>query len=64
MSLISLLVAVIVIGLVCWVVGQVSSAFKIPAPIVTVIYVILVVGVVLWLLQFLGGPTGPVLRLR
>lgn len=61
MSLIGLLVALIILCLVFWCIGQLTSAFSVPAPIVTVIYVILVVFVVLWLLQFLGSP---VLHLR
>jgi phage shock protein PspC (stress-responsive transcriptional regulator) len=42
-----------------------SGAFGIPAPIVTVIYVVLVVFIVLYLLQALGlYAGGPSLRLR
>ena len=42
MSLISLLVFLIVVGLVFWSVRALSGAFGIPAPIVTVIQVVLV----------------------
>lgn len=65
MSLISLLIFLILVGLVFWVIRTLAGAFSIPAPIVTVIYVVLVVVVVLYLLQLLGLSTGgPVLRLQ
>jgi hypothetical protein len=54
MSLLGLLVFLIVIGLMFWVVRQLSGAFGIPQPIVTVIYVVLVIICVLYLLQALG----------
>jgi hypothetical protein len=64
MDVVSLLVFLILIGLVFWCVRMLSGAFGIPAPIVTVIYVILVVFIVLYLLQALGYSGGPSLRLR
>jgi uncharacterized membrane protein len=58
-------VFLIIIGLVFWAVKMLSGAFGIPQPIVTVIYVILVVFIVLYLLQALGLYSGgPSLRLR
>jgi len=63
-DLISLLVLLIVVGLLFWAVRALSAAFGIPAPVVTVIYVLLVVFVVLYLLQVLGLQGGPTLRLR
>lgn len=63
MDLIGLLVFLIIIGLAFWAVRTLSGAFGIPAPIVTVIYVVLVIFVVVYLLQILQGG-GPVLRLR
>lgn len=64
MSLVGLLVALIIIGLVFWAVRAIAGAFAIPAPIVTVIYVVLVFVVVLWLLQSFGALSGgPTLRL-
>jgi hypothetical protein len=65
MDLISLLVLLIVIGLMFWAVRTLSGAFGIPAPIVTLIYVVMVVVVCLYVLQALGGLAGgPVLRIR
>jgi hypothetical protein len=65
MSLIGLLVALIIIGVMFWAIRALSAAFGIPQPIVTVLYVILVVLVVIWLLGALGAGTGlPELRLR
>ena len=65
MSLISLIVALVIIGLAFWVVRTLGGAFGIPAPIVSVIYVVLVVVVVLWLLQALGLYSGgPSFRLN
>ena len=63
MSLLSLLIVLIIIGVLFWAVRALSAAFGIPQPIVTVIYVLLVVFVLIWLLQTLGA-VGPVLRLR
>lgn len=64
MTLVGLLVALIIIGLVFWAIRAIAAAFSIPAPIVTVIYVVLVIIVVLWLLQSFGAISGgPTLRL-
>jgi hypothetical protein len=65
MNLLGLLVVLIIIGLVFWAVRALAGAFSIPAPIVTVIYVFLVVIVVLWLLSsfgVLGAVTVPRIR--
>ena len=65
MDLISLVVFLVLVGLVFWVVRSLSGAFGIPAPIVTVIHVVLVIVVVLYLLQVLGlWSGGPTLRVR
>lgn len=65
MDLIGLLVFLIVIGLIFWAVRAIAGAFGIPQPIVTIIYVVLVIVCVLYLLQALGLNTGgPVLRVR
>lgn len=58
MDLMSLLVFIIVIGLIFWAVRTLSGAFGIPAPIVSVIYVVLVIFCVMYLLQALGGTGG------
>ncbi len=62
MSLMSLLVALIVLCLVFWCVQQLAGAFGLPAPIVAVIQVLLVVCAVLWVLNAFGFPTGVRLR--
>jgi hypothetical protein len=65
MSIIGLIVFLIVVGLLFWVVRTLSGAFGIPAPIVQVLYVVLVVICVLWLLSAFGlMGSGPVLRLN
>lgn len=65
MSILELLVALVLIGLLFWGVRAISAAFGIPQPIVTVIYVVLVIIVVVWILQSIGGLSGgPILRLR
>ena len=65
MDLIGLLVFLVVIGLVFWAVRALAGAFGIPAPIVTLITVVLVIIAVLYLLQALGLYTGgPSIRLR
>lgn len=64
MTIVGLLVALILIGLLFWGVRAIVSAFAIPPPIATVVYVILVIIVVLWLLQSFGLVSGgPLLRL-
>ncbi len=55
MPIIQILIALIVIGLVFWVVRTLVPVLGIPEPIGTVLMVVLVVLVVLWLLSFLGG---------
>lgn len=63
MDLIGLLVVLILVGLVYWAIHRIAGAFGIPAPIVTVIDVLLVVIVVLYLIRtFLGGGALPTLR--
>ena len=65
MDLISLLLLIIVIGLIFWAVRALAGAFSVPQPIVTVIYVLLVIICVLWLLQAFGLSTHvPPLRLN
>jgi hypothetical protein len=54
MTIVGLIVVLVLVGLAFWVIRQLSGAFGIPQPIVTVIYVILVVLVVLWLLSAFG----------
>ena len=65
MTILGLLVFIVVIGLVFWAIRQLGGAFGIPAPIVTIINVLMVVIVVFHLLQAFGlWSGGPVLRLR
>lgn len=65
MDIISLVVLLIVIGLLFWVVATLGATFGIPAPIITVIHVLLVIIVVLGLLRAFGLWTGgPVIRLQ
>ena len=63
MSLLSLLVALIVVGLVWWAVTAILRAFGIGDPIATLVRVLFVIVVVLWLLGLVTG-IGPVVRLR
>jgi hypothetical protein len=64
MSIIGLIVFLIVVGLLFWVVRTLGGAFGIPAPIIQVLYVVLVVICVLWLLSAFGlMGSGPTLRL-
>lgn len=55
MSLLSLLIALIVIGLVFWAATRLMAAFGIGDPIRTVVLVLLVVFVIVWLLGTLTG---------
>jgi len=65
MSLVGLLAFLIIIGLVFWAVRALSGAFGIPQPIVTVIYVVLVIVCVMYLMQVLGiWSGGPTIRLN
>ncbi len=62
MTLISLLVALVVICLVFWAVNAVLRAFGVGDPVATLVKVVFVIVVVLWALSVLGY--GPGLRLR
>jgi hypothetical protein len=62
MSIVSLLVALVVICLVFWAVNAILRAFGVGDPIATIVKVVLVVVVILWILSALGVGTG--LRLR
>jgi hypothetical protein len=65
MTLIGLLVFLIIAGLVFWVVRTLSGSFGIPQPVVSVIYVVLVIVAVLWLLQGFGLiHGGPAISIR
>ena len=63
MSLVGLLVALIVIGLVWWAITKILRAFGIGDPIATLVQVLFVIAVVLWLLSAVGV-LGSVIRLR
>jgi hypothetical protein len=60
MSLIGLLIAVLLACVVIWLVRLLLSAFKVPDPINTVIFVVVVIVILLW---FLGGlaPIRPII---
>lgn len=62
MSLVGLLVALIVIGLIWWAITALLSAFGIGDPIATIVKVIFVVVVVLWIVSTVFG-MGPSLRI-
>ncbi len=64
MSLISLIVALIIIGLVFWVIRALIGAFSIGEPVGTIIYVLAVVLVVLWLLQAISAGGGDIGHIR
>lgn len=64
MSLIGLLVVLLIVAVVLWAARALIAAFGVPAPIGTVIYVIIVLVCVLWIVGQLGVGVGPVLRLR
>ena len=64
MSVLSLLGFLIVFGLVFWCIRAIAGAFQIPPPIVTVIFVVLVIVGGLYLMQMLGIPVAGPLRLR
>jgi hypothetical protein len=65
MSLISLVIALIVICVVYWAIVQILAAFGIGNPVATVIKVLFVLLVVLWLVQAIGLVSGgPIIRLR
>ena len=63
LSLISLLVLIIVIGVVLWAAKSLMRAFGIGDPIATVIYVLLVLVLLIMVLNYFGVSTGPI-RLR
>jgi len=54
-SLISLLIAILVCGLLYWAVTTILGVLPIPEPFMTVVKVILIVIVCLWLIQILTG---------
>ena len=58
MSLLGLLVALIIIGVVFWAARKLIAAFAIPEPIATVVYVVLVLICLFWILQQLGVAPG------
>jgi hypothetical protein len=57
-TLISILLAIIVLGVLYWAIMKLAGVFGIPAPIVTVIQVLLVVVVVIWIVDQSGLLTG------
>ena len=60
---IALLLWLIVLCVLIWAARALMAAFGLPQPIQTVIYVIIVLVVVLWLVQLLGGVGSPSLRI-
>lgn len=63
MSLIGLLVVVLIACVVLWATRALLSAFAVPAPISTVVYVVVVLIVLLWVLSLVGLGV-PGVRLR
>lgn len=57
-SILSLIVVLIVIGLAFWVTSTLAETFKVPAPVVVVIQVLLVILAILALLQMFGVTSG------
>jgi len=60
---IALLLWLVVLCVLIWAARALMAAFNLPQPIQTVIYVIIVLFVVLWLVQMLGGLESPTLRI-
>lgn len=54
MSLLGILVALIIIGVVFWAARKLIAAFSIPEPIATVIMVVLVIVCLFWIVGELG----------
>ena len=63
MSIITILVVLILIGLLFWAVRTLGAAFGVPSPVLQVAYVFLVVLCVLWLLSAFGLLPGPAIRI-
>lgn len=63
MSIISLLVALVLVCVVYWAVTRILAAFGVGDPIATVVQVVLVVLILLWVLSQFSG-VGPTLNLR
>jgi hypothetical protein len=61
MNLVTVLVVLLIFCVVIWAARALMGAFKIEDPINTVVYVILVLFMLIYLLQFVGTPA---LRLR
>jgi hypothetical protein len=62
MDIVSLIVLLVIIGLLFWAVATLGATFGIPAPIITVIQVLLVIVVVLGILRAFGlWSGGPIL---
>lgn len=55
MTLVSLLITLVIFALVIWAVQTILPALKVPPPISTVIWVVVVVVMVLWLISRLTG---------
>jgi hypothetical protein len=55
MPILQILLTLVVICLVFWAVRALLAAFGIGDPIATVIYVVLVIFVVVWIINLLGG---------
>ncbi len=54
MSLIGLLILLLIVCVVIWAARALISAFGVPQPLATVIYVVIVLVVLIWALQHLG----------
>lgn len=63
MSLIGLVLAIVVFGVIVWAARSLLSAFGIGDPVATVVQVLIVLAFLFWLLQAFGF-TAPLVRLR
>ena len=64
MSLLGLLIVLLVVCVVIWAARALLAAFGIGDPIRTVVYVVIVLLVVIWVVQSVGGLNMGSLRLR
>jgi high-affinity K+ transport system ATPase subunit B len=58
MSIIGILIAIIIIGVLLWATRSLITAFSIPNPIATIIYVVVVILILIWFLNQVGFNTG------
>ena len=62
--LVTIVVALLVAGVLCWAARAIGTAFRLPPPLITVVIVLIVIGTLIFILQAMGLMGGGTIRVQ